>query len=162
MGAEPQSVATLRQWGCLECDGQIVPVAEARRICAEADYLLLLDINEEDTDLQLPAKLFDYVQIGRPILAFTKAGSPTERVLQDSGVRFRTVTHDADDGAVDQAVLELLAMPTDPVRAGDWFEARFDGRNQAGALAKIIDSVLARANAPAPIPVSEPKVEIPE
>jgi glycosyltransferase involved in cell wall biosynthesis len=133
----------LKERGCLEYDGRSVPAEEARRASTEADYLLLLDLNEKATDLQIPAKLFDYIRIGRPILALTRNGSPTDRILRGSGVPCRIVDQDASEGEVDRALLGLLEMPPDPVRPSAWFEDQFDGKNQTRMLADIIHSLRA-------------------
>ncbi len=131
----------LKGRGCLEYDGRSVPTEEARRAAAEADFLLLLDLNEKSTDLQIPAKLFEYIRIGRPILAFTRTGSPTDRILLGSGVPCRVVDQDAGDDEVDRALLGLLEMPSDRVRPSAWFGDQFDGRNQTRMLADIVRSL---------------------
>jgi hypothetical protein len=135
------AVAALQAWGCLEYDGKQVPQDEARLASSQADYLLLLDLTEGDLDLQVPAKLFEYVRIGRPILVFTRRGSPVERILQGSGVPFRAVYHDADDAEVDTRVRGLFDLPTAPTRPSLWFEEQFDGQNQTRTLAGILDRV---------------------
>ncbi len=141
------AVEALRSRGSLEYDGRTVSPDEARRVGAQADYLLLLDLNEQDASLQVPAKLFEYIRLGRPILAFTGRQSPTERILRDSGVPYRVVPHGADDLEVDRQVRELFDLPTDPARPSPWFEEHFDGRNQTRALAAILDAARGR---PAP------------
>ncbi|HWR53534.1 MAG TPA: glycosyltransferase, partial [Bryobacteraceae bacterium] len=60
--------------------------AKANAAMAAADYLLLLDMRRAGGALQLPSKLFDYVRIGRPILALTDRNSPAARVLERSGI----------------------------------------------------------------------------
>ena len=143
-----EAVDTLRAQGALEYDGRLVPRSEARRAAAEADYLLLLDMNQQDADLQVPAKLFEYVQLGRPILAFTRNESPTERILKNSGVPCRVVHHGADDLEVDRQVRELFDLPTVPSRPSPWFEEQFDGRHQTRALAAILDAARGRSAPP--------------
>lgn len=139
---DPVVVDALRGRECLEYDGRRVSRSDARRIAAEADYLLLLDLNDGGADLQVPGKLFEYIQIGRPILAFTtRRGSPVARILQDSGVPHRVVYQGDADAEVDRQVFGLLAMPTEPVRPSPWFVEHFDGRNQARAVARLLDRV---------------------
>jgi glycosyltransferase involved in cell wall biosynthesis len=136
-----KAVDALRSWNCLEYDGKQVPQAEARQAVARADYLLLLDLNEQDADLQVPAKVFEYVQIGRPILAFTRRDSPTDRILRGSGVPYRAVYHDSSDAEADCEVSGLFDLSTDPVQPSVWFIEQFDGRNQTRKLAEILDAV---------------------
>ena len=70
----------------MECNEALVPRAEAIRETAQADYLLLLDLTGLKQNIQVPAKIFDYLRIGRPILAFTTKASPSEWILELSGV----------------------------------------------------------------------------
>ncbi|MEO6809981.1 MAG: glycosyltransferase, partial [Isosphaeraceae bacterium] len=136
-----EAVDSLRSWGCLDYDGKQVSRDDARRAGLSADYLLLLDLNEQEVDLQVPAKIFEYVRIGRPILAFTRRGSPVERILKGSGVPYRAIHHDADDATVDDAVRGIFNLPASSTRPSPWFEEQFDGRNQTRALAGILDRV---------------------
>jgi glycosyltransferase involved in cell wall biosynthesis len=131
----------LRALGCLDCDGKQVSKAEARHAGAQSDYLLLLDLNEHDADLQVPAKLFEYIQFGRPILALTRRDSPTDRILRRSGVPFCAVYDDSTDEDVDSEVQALFNLPVEPVKSNDWYEQTFNVRNQTRTLAKILDSV---------------------
>lgn len=144
LGLEAEAVAALEAWGCLEYNGRNVPQAEAHREVAQADSLLLLDLNERQTSLQIPAKLFEYVQVGRPILAYTPHDSPTERILSRCGVPYRVVDSDMCDTEADRAVLSFLTLPTEPVPPSPWFEERFNGRNQTATLAAILDAVTGR------------------
>lgn len=146
--ANREVVDALRSRGCLEYDGRQVSRDEARRAGLRADYLLLLDLNEQEVDLQVPAKIFEYVRIGRPILAFTRRDSPVERILQGSGVPCRVVHHGASNAAVDDAVRGVFDLPTSSTRPSPWFEEQFDGRNQTRALAGILDRV--RGGSPIP------------
>lgn len=125
--------------GCVEYTETAVPAADAIAEMATADSLLLLDLNERGLGLQVPAKLFEYIQIGRPVIAFTGRNSPTQRILASSGVR-HVVIH-ADDSAeeIERRLLAGLALPLDPVRPSDWFYSHFDGAAQTRKLADILD-----------------------
>ena len=92
-----------------------------------ADYLLLLDINDRALGLQVPAKLFEYIQIGRPILAFTGRHSPVERILEQSGIPHACIHPDDPTQAVDERVLKVLCMSKRPVQPSQWFKEMFDG-----------------------------------
>lgn len=56
---------------------------EALRDCASASGLLLLQ--GPTCNAQIPAKTYEYLRIGRPILALTPAGSDTAAVLEECG-----------------------------------------------------------------------------
>jgi hypothetical protein len=128
--------------GIVQSTGGLIPRAEALRELATADYLLLLDITAYTNNVQVPAKLFDYVRIGRPILAFTTAGSPAEQILSRSGVRHVCVYPTDTGSEVDHKVLSFLGLPVDPLPFSDWFSEQFNGREQTGALARVFESVL--------------------
>src|SRR6185295_12541936 len=74
--------------GWLQIQNEQIPQRDARQICQTSDGLLLL---QPHSDVQVPGKLFDYLQIGRPILAFIQPDSPTERILERGGVPYRAV-----------------------------------------------------------------------
>ncbi len=127
--------------GWVEHTHGMVAAEEAVREMGEADCLLLLDINDRALGLQVPAKLFEYIQIGRPILAFTSRCSPVERILQQSGVPHVCIHPDDPASAVDRGVLTTLQMPSDAVRPSRWFSETFDGCEQTRTLATILRAV---------------------
>jgi hypothetical protein len=137
-------VAALLAKGCLEYDGQLVSRAAAMHEVATADYLLILDItNLSNIGYTVPAKLYDYICIGRPILAFTPSPeAPTGRILQKSGVPTALVHPDDPADVVDRKLLDFLMLPTEPVAPSEWFTETFDGRKQAAALASILNQLL--------------------
>jgi hypothetical protein len=132
--------------GCLDMSAGTVSPKQALEASATADYLLLLDLNEQNTKLQVPAKLFEYIRIGRPILAFTGRESPVERILSRSGILFRCIAPDTPEGEVDQIVGDFLALPTDPRSPSDWFNDTFNGISQTRHLAEILNRVGACAH----------------
>ena len=58
-----------------------MPQAEALRQVEDADYLLLNMSN----DISLPGKLFEYLAIGKPILAITPRNGEVNRLLEATG-----------------------------------------------------------------------------
>ncbi|MGE5648430.1 MAG: glycosyltransferase [Acidobacteriota bacterium] len=139
---DPALTAALTEKGVLE---QLppVPLAEARRAAAEADYLFLVDITSGNAGLQVPSKILDYIRIGRPILALTTRNSPVDRILAQSGVPYAAVYPDLSACDFDQRVLSLLSLPTEPTAASDWFRDTFDATAHARRLAAILDGVRA-------------------
>lgn len=128
----------LTRRGVLRYDGLLVPSAEARRVLASCDYPLLLDLNERESGLQVPAKIFEYIRIGRPILAFTATESATRQILEQSGIPHRLVFTGSDAGELDRQVMSLLEVSPEPVRPSAWFEERFNCITQTAALAALL------------------------
>jgi glycosyltransferase involved in cell wall biosynthesis len=131
--------------GCLECLASL-PRAQALQEMMASDGLLLADNNESGIGHTVPAKLFEYVRVGRPILALTAGGSPVERLLTASGVPFVALSPGMSDDAIDDRMLAFLKMPSAPVPLSQVFLADFDGRNQARTLAGLIDGMLDKRN----------------
>lgn len=118
-----------------------VPRSEALRVTQEADLLLLLDLTPGPQSHQVPAKVFDYVRAGRPILLFTSHGSPTEMIVQKCGIPHRIVYRDDPPGRIDQMVAEYLQLPPDCPEPSEWFKQTFDGSRQAEQLEALIGSL---------------------
>ncbi len=137
------AVAALLAKGCLVCDGKLVPREVAMQETASSDYLLILDIaNLSEVGYTVPAKLYDNIRIGRPILAFTPTPqSPLARILQQSGLSHTLVHTGESDEAVDSKVLGFFRLSNKPVSPSRWFLDNFDGRCQAKLMAGILDGV---------------------
>lgn len=132
----------MRGRGVLEYANTLVPRAEALQETAEADCLLLLDVNERNTAFQVPSKLLDYIRIGKPILAYTPSASPVERILARSGVPYVAVAPDAADALADAKVQEFLCLPLQPRQPSDWFVENFSAETQARHVADLVKAVL--------------------
>jgi len=131
----------LNSLGCLELE-PVVPRALALRSMMESDSLLLADNNRAGIGHTVPAKLFEYVRVGRPILALTVKGSPVERILAMSGARFVTISPDMDESTVDERMIEFFNLSTEPAQLSQQFLTEFNGRNQARTLAGLLDNML--------------------
>lgn len=133
------------QMSWFQCDGVELAKGEADRLAAESDGLILLDVTKFNSALQLPGKIFDYVRIGRPILACTLPASPAERVLSQSAVPYVCLhPQDAPD-EIDRKVLEYLSLPPESTKPSEWFQYNFDASVQAQKLAAIIHRVHSHA-----------------
>jgi len=133
--------AELIQQGVVEIHGDLIPRTEANRLISAGDFLLLIDIvNLSHAGYTVPAKLFDYILVGRPILALTDPNSPVDRILAKSGVPTVSLYHGEPDHEFDRKLLAFLQLPTDPVVPSPWFLENFDGRRQAESLAQLITS----------------------
>jgi hypothetical protein len=124
--------------GILEFKPETVPSAEARHIISQTDYLLLLDVLGREGGLQVPAKLFEYIAIGRPILALTTPGSPVEYILSHSGIPHVVLHTGMSHEKIDSELLRFLALDSTPVRASIEYEQQFDPAAQARMLSDWI------------------------
>ena len=130
---------TLCRSGLVKVRNEYLPRQQALRYTAEADFLLLLDITEPyNTKLQVPSKVFDYIRIGRPILAFTARASPTERLLEQSGIRHVMIANEASTEAVQDGILRFLALQRDPQPPSEWITRYFDARKVAGDVSRLV------------------------
>lgn len=134
----PEFTSRARSAGWLDLVTERIPQSEARRIAQSSSHLLLLQTRSTD---QVPAKLFEYLQIGRPILAFIQPNSPTERLLEGSGVPYRCVYPNAVPGVIDDTVVDFLGLSSAAVAASHWFDEQFNAEHQTRALDEIIRSL---------------------
>lgn len=126
----------------LEVANTLVPREEALRETADADCLLLLDVNERNTAFQVPSKLLDYIRIGRPILAYTPAASPVDRILKQSGIPYVAIAPDVPAAESDRRVGEFLALPLGARKASSWFFENFSAKTQARTVADLVHSLV--------------------
>lgn len=81
-----------------------VPYAESLRIMGEADVLLLVD--QAGRLRGVPAKLYEYLGAGRPVLAMIEPDSDTSWVLGESDLPYRMASP-SDARGIRQALIEL-------------------------------------------------------
>lgn len=127
-----------RQEGWLDLVTERLPHREALDIARSSDGLLLL---QPQSSTQVPGKLFEYLQIGRPVLALVPPGSPSERLLERSGVRYRCVDPQSSLEAIDSAVARFFELPQEPEAPNAWFEEQFNVGSQTLALHHLILSL---------------------
>jgi hypothetical protein len=121
--------------------------AEVQAAIREARGLLLLGWtgDPEHGSLIVPAKTYEYLAAGRPILALTAPGTEMERVL--GGIPGVTLARFEDGPAIGRwldAVLGSDPPPGPPPSAA----APFTRRAQAGHLAGLLDDAVAAGVAP--------------
>ena len=130
----------LRGYDAIEITGPMPRTQALQELCT-ADCLAIFDMTRRSA-YALPAKIYEYVRVGRPILALTDYGSPIQRLLAKSGLHHAIISKDDPDERADAAMMEFLSMPTDPVSPSEWFTDTFDGRRQAGRLAELIKTAI--------------------
>jgi hypothetical protein len=137
--ARPEGLAWLREQGYVRVLDRQVPRAEALRYAGKANLQLLLDITEPyNTRLQLPSKIFDYLLIGRPVLAFTAEDSPAERILARSGLVHRVIHNRQPLEEVMDGLLSFLRMPRETRSPAAAILQQFDARRIAATAAALI------------------------
>ena len=104
----------------------------------EADALLLV---QPQSDVQVPGKLFEYICIGRPVLALVPRASAVEAILAKSGIPNVCLYADDAPEAADQKLLEFLRLPNTPTPASEWFRTNFNAEEQTKQLAAIVETV---------------------
>lgn len=125
---------------------EIAPPLPYRVALAEmlgADALLLLQA--ANCNDQVPAKLYEYLRAGRPLLALTDAGGDTAAVLRGCGID--TVAALDDSAAITVALeqfLDLVAAGRAPLAAPDSVRACERGA-RAAQLAGLLDEVVTQA-----------------
>ncbi len=128
--------AAARGW--LDLNPDLLPESEARQIIASSEALLLV---QPHTAIQVPAKLFEYLQVGRPILAYVTRQSAIERVLSQTGIFYRCFYPGQSAEEIDRVVQDFFShLPAEPQVSG-WFEDHFNAARQTGDLLKIIRSL---------------------
>src|SRR5262245_529128 len=125
--------------GAVETRGQ-VPYSQALAEMQRADILLLLDTPGRTAGV--PAKLYEYLGSGQPVLALAEADGDVAAVLRASGVLHR-VAAPRNTAAIRQALAELGAA----VRAGKPAVTdpdalrRFTRESLTGELARHLDRI---------------------
>lgn len=124
--------------GWLKLIPEGVPQAEAQEMARRSDGLLLV---QPQSAIQVPGKLFEYLQIGRPILAYVPRSSPVERILQRSGVPFECVYSEYRPHEIDVSIERFFALSGVHVPPNSWFEQEFSANSQSRKLSDLIQSL---------------------
>jgi hypothetical protein len=107
-----EEISFLQRLGVLEFR-ELVPYSEGQQLLASADVLLLLN---GDNRVAVPAKLFEYLLTGKPILFTAKPGSLT-RLISRFDLGFC-----ADSDAVEEIGVQLQKSLESPPRTRAEFE----------------------------------------
>ena len=113
---------------------------------ASADALLLVANTTPGAEATVPGKLFEYLAVGRPVLAIAPPESSTADVLRQTGGGWLAA---ADDVAAIVCTLRRAYLArSSPSAADPAAVARFDRRLLTRDLAAVFDGVMARARRP--------------
>jgi len=124
-----------------------LPHREALSLMKGADALLLIGDISPDAGAYIPGKLYEYMGIGKPILALNKAGEATE-IIRQFGLG--QVADPEDKEAIKEAYLALYrewkanGATGEAERGADFFERvkRYERREQARQLARLMDELI--------------------
>jgi hypothetical protein len=105
----------------------------------EAAGMMLI---QPQSDTQVPGKLFEYVRLGRPILAFIRKRSPIDEVLAQCGIPNVCIYPEDTADRVDEAMLRFFALTPGPWKPSPWFENTFNAVDQARTLCSFADEAL--------------------
>lgn len=125
-----------------------VPRDGAIRLQTEADVLLALQSSELGARLAVPAKLFEYMTAGKPMLGLFPPG-PAARIIDGHGLG--EVADSEDPGAV-AAALERVAREAASGAPGPRPPREFAPDATVARLAAILDEVTGRTAAPSRSP----------
>jgi glycosyltransferase involved in cell wall biosynthesis len=120
-----------------------IPYRQALQECAEADGLLLFQA--ADCDMQIPAKAYEYLRIGKPILALTTHTGDTAGLLRDVGGS--TIVNIASEDEIYEGLssfVDALRVGTHPVADRHKIQ-RYTREAQAGQLARVLDELTGKA-----------------
>jgi glycosyltransferase involved in cell wall biosynthesis len=131
--------------GWLQIDSERVPQAEAHQMMQTAHALLLI---QPQSILQVPGKLFEYLQIGRPILAFVPPDSPVERILSQSGVPYQCVYPALTESELDASILQFFELQASASGPNEWFESQFNAQSHAQKISDLIQLANRRSTLP--------------
>lgn len=132
--------------GQLIAENRVRPKAEALRMASEANATLIFDhFHAHGPNLAVPAKSFDCIRAGRPILAFTSPGAPLDSLLRYSGIPHVRIFDEDGPEQIDQKVRTFAALPANFTAPSADFVARHSALAQTSTLASIFDRLLARS-----------------
>jgi glycosyltransferase involved in cell wall biosynthesis len=103
-----------------------------------ADALLLVANTTPGAEATVPGKLFEYLAVGRPVLAVAPAESSTADVLRQTGGGWLAPA--GDPSAIACVLQQAYRQRANPVRTARL--GAFDRRRLAGELGRVFDQVL--------------------
>jgi glycosyltransferase involved in cell wall biosynthesis len=123
-----------------------LPYREALREMHESDYLMLFQA--ANCNRQIPAKLYEYLYVSRPIIGFTDRTGDTGRLLTDLGIE--TVAALDDTSEIKSLIMKAVRSAGEnstfvPARAD---VMRFSRAGTTETLAALLDDVIERGTPP--------------
>jgi hypothetical protein len=145
-GSERQFGAELDRLGLREIVdlAPSVPYREALAEQAQADALLLFQGDQYDN--QIPAKLYEYLRIGRPIFALLGERGDTAAVLREAGGA--NVVPIEDVSSIERGLAQFVTslVNGNAIQERRCDIAKWSRRQGAAELAQLLDQMVERAN----------------
>ncbi len=145
IGTAARALDELRTLPCHVVEKPYVPHAEIVQILRASDCLCVLLSDLPGVDRVVPAKVFEYLAVQRPILAIAPPGELWDILADYAGAK----CFKPDDAA---GIADYLATQIKRQAAGErpdastWSIPRFDRRNQGGQLAELLGRVCAQVS----------------
>jgi glycosyltransferase involved in cell wall biosynthesis len=120
-----------------------LPYRQALQECADADGLLLFQA--ADCDMQVPAKAYEYLRLGKPILALTTHTGDTAALLREVGGA--TIVNIASEDEIYEGLstfVQALQTGSHPLPSKEKVQ-RYTRQAQAGQLAAVLDGLTSDA-----------------
>jgi len=120
-----------------------VPYRDALREMTEADVLMLFQA--DNCNLQIPAKLYEYLYVGRPVMGLTDPAGDTGRLLAELGID--AVARLDDVAAIKALVLRCVQQASAGTGYAPTRESimRFSRAGMTGLLARFLDELVVGA-----------------
>jgi glycosyltransferase involved in cell wall biosynthesis len=110
---------------------------EALERLAAADVLVVV---RQNTGMQIPAKIYELMLFGKPILALDDAGAVTRMIDQ---YQLGVVADPVDPAAIAAGILRAAEQISTPPSAGrEQALRRFNARTQTRELAEVLDAAV--------------------
>jgi glycosyltransferase involved in cell wall biosynthesis len=120
-----------------------VPYKDSLQKQGDADILLLFQ-NHSAINMQIPAKLFEYMRIGKPVLAIAPQNSETARVVRDSRCGTVVDSENEEDfveslySGLETILLRTTSSGFDQVQNLSEYSRRYQTKKLAGILENVV------------------------
>jgi hypothetical protein len=117
------------------------PISNREALHEQADADALLLFQGARYDRQIPAKVYEYLRIGRPIFALVGEGGDTAELLRDTGGAVQVPVDDV--AAIERGLAEFIKSLRDGLApaADESVVRRYSRYQGAASLARLLDEV---------------------
>ena len=143
-GSEAIYGEELKRWGLEQMVTLAPPISNREALLEQSRADALLLFQGSKFDHQIPAKVYEYLRIGRPILAFVGKGGDTECLLRETGGA-QLVAPD-DVAGIERTLVEFVRALREQraPKAGNAIVQRYSRQQGAAMLVDLLDTVVAQ------------------